>query len=303
MKTLVVGAAIIDILMKIDRLPKSGEDILCSESKTAVGGCAYNVANTLKNLDCPVDLCVPVGRGPYADIITRALEKSGYDILIRDESQDNGYCLALVEASGERTFITVQGSEGSFKEEWLDSLDMSQYDRIYVAGYEVYGACGMVISKWLSTLSGKQIFFAPGPVICDLDSQVMETIFSVHPVVHLNEKEALDYTGKENIQQAVQVLYDLAGNLVIVTLGENGTLYYDGKEIHTVPPVKTSVVDTIGAGDSHIGAIMGGLSKGYSIEKCCSLANYVASCVVSVQGPTINKELFEEMMERYYEKD
>ena len=44
MKTLVIGAAIIDIIMKIKRLPKSGEDILCSETVSTVGGCAYNVA-------------------------------------------------------------------------------------------------------------------------------------------------------------------------------------------------------------------------------------------------------------------
>ena len=38
MKTLVIGAAIIDIIMKIKRLPKSGEDILCSETVSTVGG-------------------------------------------------------------------------------------------------------------------------------------------------------------------------------------------------------------------------------------------------------------------------
>ena len=41
MKTLVIGAAIIDIIMKIKRLPKSGEDILCSETVSAVGGCVF----------------------------------------------------------------------------------------------------------------------------------------------------------------------------------------------------------------------------------------------------------------------
>lgn len=41
MRTLVVGAAIVDLMMKIDRLPKSGEDIPCRETKTVVGGCAY----------------------------------------------------------------------------------------------------------------------------------------------------------------------------------------------------------------------------------------------------------------------
>ena len=40
MKTLVLGAAIADIIMKIPRLPKSGEDILCTERKLTIGGCA-----------------------------------------------------------------------------------------------------------------------------------------------------------------------------------------------------------------------------------------------------------------------
>lgn len=303
MKTLVVGAAIIDMLMKIDRLPKSGEDVLCQESATAVGGCAYNVASTLRNLGCEHDLCVPVGRGPYADMIRRELEKYGYDILIQDETQDNGYCLALVEADGERTFITVQGSEGTMKEEWLQALDMEQYDKIYLAGYEVCTPFGMVLARWLTSLSGKQVFFAPGPVICEIAPQVMDTIFSVHPILHLNEKEAMDYTGKENIQTAIADLYAKTGNLVIVTMGGSGSLYYDGKETHPIPAVKATVVDTIGAGDSHIGAVIGGLSKGYSMEKSCILANHVASCIVSVQGPTISKKLFDEKMEDYYEKN
>ena len=55
MKTLVVGAAMIDMLMKLDRLPKSGEDVLCSEAGIVVGGCAYNVASTLRNMGCALD--------------------------------------------------------------------------------------------------------------------------------------------------------------------------------------------------------------------------------------------------------
>ena len=51
MKTLVLGAAIVDIIMKIPRLPKSGEDILCTERKLTIGGCAYNVSNILRSFN------------------------------------------------------------------------------------------------------------------------------------------------------------------------------------------------------------------------------------------------------------
>lgn len=296
MKTLVVGAAMIDMLMKLDRLPKSGEDVLCSEAGIVVGGCAYNVASTLRNMGCAHDLCVPVGNGPYADIIAGEVKRCGYDILIRDDSQDNGYTLDLVEATGERTFITAQGIEGAFRREWFERLDMSQYDRVYVAGYQVCNKGGKAIAGWLLELTGKQIIFAPGPVICQIDPEVMSQIFSTHPVLHLNEKEAMDYSGKENIQEAVRTLYGKTGNLVIVTLGSEGTAYYDGQDIHIVPAVKAEVVDTIGAGDSHIGAVIGGLMRGYDIENCIRYANRVAANMVGVQGPVMTKEIFDEKM-------
>ena len=35
--------------------------------------------------------------------------------MIEEPGEDNGYCLSLVEADGERTFITVQGAECHFK--------------------------------------------------------------------------------------------------------------------------------------------------------------------------------------------
>lgn len=290
-----------EMLMKIDRLPKSGEDIPCSETKMIIGGCAYNAASTLRNMGCAHDLCVPVGKGPYADLISAELKKCGYDILVKDESKDNGYCLDLVESDGERTFITAQGIEGDFKREWFDSLDMEQYGGIYLAGYQVCGGGGRETVEWLSEHADKQIFFAPGPVICNIDPKVMEQIFSTHPILHLNEKEALDYSEAAGIDEAIRILYSRTANLVIVTLGAEGTAYYDGKDIHTVPSVKTTVTDTIGAGDSHIGAVIGGLSKGHDIETSIRYANRVAANIVSVQGPVMTKELFDEKMGENHE--
>lgn len=296
MKTLVIGAAMFEMLMKLEALPKTGEDVLCSESDIIIGGCAYNVASTLRNMGCAHDLCVPIGKGPYSEIIAAELERCGYDILIRDDSQDNGWCLDLVEASGERTFITSQGIEGTFRRKWFDSIDLTPYDRVYVAGYQVCNESGKEMSQWLSELSNKQIFFAPGPIIGKIAPEVKEQIYSLHPVLHLNEKEALEETKAEDIQEAVQILYGRTKNLVIVTLGAKGTAYYDGEAMHKAPSEAADVVDTIGAGDSHVGAVIGGLSKGYDLDKAICFANRVAANIVGVQGPVMSKEQFDKKM-------
>lgn len=307
MKTLVVGSAIIDIIMKIDRLPLSGEDIICNSTKTVVGGCAYNVASTLKNMNCNYDLCVPIGRGNYANIIKTQLLKDGDKILIEDENEDNGYCLTFVENNGERTFITVQGIESKFKSIWFENIDMNQYENIYISGYQIVGEYSNEIICWLKKLEGKRIFFAPGPVICSIQSDVLKEIFELSPILHLNKKEISDYTCIDDLESAINNLQEKTNNTIIVTLGADGTIYNDLKNINIVPTVKSKVVDTIGAGDSHIGAIIASLSKGLSLHESIEVANLVASSIVQVEGPvmdldTFNKIVKGEMKNEYIEK-
>lgn len=294
MKTLVIGAAILDIIMNIQRLPKSGEDILCSGTVSMVGGCAYNVAGTLRNFEVEHDLFVPVGQGMYADIISNNLKALGYDILIRDEEMDNGYCLCLVEEDGERSFITVKGIEGRFKETWFRGISLEHYDCIYLAGYQMCGHSGEILSGWLKGQGDKTIFFAPGPVITEIEKNVMEQIGSVNPILHLNEKEAFDYTGKDSVEDCLRALYQLNHNLVIVTMGDRGTACYDGKRCRVAGACKANVTDTIGAGDSHVAAVIAGYSMGLDMERCLKLANAVAAKIVGIQGPIMSKEVFDQ---------
>lgn len=231
-------------------------------------------------------------------MIAGDLEKLGYQILIREEESDNGYCLCLVEEDGERTFITVKGAEGRFRPSWFEQLSQDAYDSIYVAGYQVCGASGRVISDWMAgakdRMKEKRVFFAPGPVITDIDQAVMERILSVGPILHLNEKEAFDYAKQPSVEDCLRYLYGLNHNLVVVTMGASGTMYYDGSVMRQVPAYKTQVKDTIGAGDSHVAAMIAGYSKGLDTEQCVRLANRVASAIVSIQGPVMTGEMFEQ---------
>lgn len=296
MRTLVIGAAIVDLMMEIDRLPKSGEDVSCKKTKTVVGGCAYNVANTLRNFECDHDLLVPIGKGPFADIVSMELKDKGYRQMIQKQEEDNGYCLSIIESDGERTFITVEGAECNFKYEWLNKIDMKKYQNIYLAGYQVCGKSGKVILDWLKNVVDEQtknFYFAPGPVINDIDNVIIESFFELKPILHINEIEAKSYTKQVILEDAIRILYEKTGNYVFITLGPNGTLFYDGKEVKHIPAIKTVVVDTVGAGDSHIGSIIAGLSMGMNIEEAVLLANKVASLIVGTSGPIIGREEFQ----------
>lgn len=290
-KCLVIGAAMLDIVMKIDRLPKSGEDVYAKSQEMTVGGCAYNVADILKHFQVPYTLFAPIGKGVYADIVAAKLKEAGHESPLFSETRDNGYCLCIVEQNGERTFLTLPGIECRFEKEWFQRLDTSEYDAVYVCGYEIEGPGGEAIIDFLENHRELQVYYAPGPRITYIPREKHERIFALNPILHLNEKEGADYTGETAYEKAAEQLYGFTRRAVMITLGEKGVYLYDQKG-KLLSSKKAVVVDTIGAGDSHIGAVIAMRMKGLSLEEAVGAANKVSAMVVGVAGPTLTEEEF-----------
>ena len=143
-----MAAAIAPIVMEIDRIPKSGTDVYAKGQSMMVGGCAYNVADILKHFGVNYTLFAPIGTGMYADFIRKELKKAGHESPVHCENSDNGYCLCMVEADGERTFLTVPGIECHFQEEWFSSLAVDSYDSVYVSGYELEGDVSIFLDQY-----------------------------------------------------------------------------------------------------------------------------------------------------------
>ena len=283
----------LDIVIKVDRLPKSGEDIYGEPQGMSVGGCAYNVADILRHFEVPYTLFAPIGKGIYAEIIDAKLKEAGQESCLRSEEKDNGYCLSLVESNGERTFLTIPGIECSFKKEWFDALDAAAYDCAYVSGYEVEGEGGNAILEFFEAHPQLTIYYGPGPRITYISKEKQKRLQALHPVLHLNEKEALDSTGETDYTRAAWQLSKLYGNTVLITLGDKGVYLQErGQEGLLVPSQPAHVVDTIGAGDAHIGAVIAMRQKGADFKRALEVANRVSALIVGVAGPTLTDEEF-----------
>ncbi|MEF9934470.1 MAG: PfkB family carbohydrate kinase [Clostridium sp.] len=284
-KVLILGAAVLDIIIATDALPKTGEDVMAKHKQSLVGGCAYNVANVLKALEIKSDLFAPIGSGTYASIIKSNLTSEGYNILIEDKSKDNGWNLSLVEKDGERTFITIPGIETNWKTEWFNNIDIASYDLIYVSGYELEGESGNVI---LEALKGKKesckILFDASPRISFLDKILVNKLLKMGTIYHSNKSELQELTGYESPEKGMEYVHNLTGEAVIVTLGKDGCGYLSSEEKGIVETQRVKVVDTIGAGDAHTGGLIAGIVKKLSIKESCALANSVAAKVVKCEG-------------------
>ena len=52
-KILLIGSTCVDVIIEIDHLPKTAEDIQPKRQTLALGGCAYNAANIVRQSGVP----------------------------------------------------------------------------------------------------------------------------------------------------------------------------------------------------------------------------------------------------------
>ena len=299
-KLLVIGSTCVDVIIKLDHLPKTGEDMHPEWQHFAMGGCAYNVTRIPRGSGIDVTLVTPVGtEGVYSGFVKENLLKQGFKGPVTVEGAENGCCYCFVEKDGERTFVSVHGIEYSFHEPYMENLKGQSFDYTYICGLEAEEETGYELIQWLENhigtgssasegISAGTLLYAPGPRGVEISPDKNERIFAMNPVLHLNEEEAMSLSGAKTPEDAASKLQEKTRNLIVITLGEKGVLWMekDGS-LHRMPSKKAVVKDTIGAGDSHCGALLTGMCMEWSMDKTMSFANAISGKVVSREGASL----------------
>lgn len=283
---LIIGSTCVDIIINIDHLPKTEENLRPKSQTMALGGCAYNVSHMMRLFHAPHTFVTPVGTGLYGNYVAEQFDKLQIPVHVRVTDMDNGCCYCLVEASGERTFLSVHGAEYTFQKSWMDSLPPDSHQLAYVCGLEIEEPTGLSLIEYLEEHTCLEICYAPGPRGVKIDPAKTERMLRLGPILHINKKEALALSGCSSYQKAAEILHARTHNTVIITLGEHGC-YCKEKTGGTffVPSVPSGhVADTIGAGDAHIGTILALMTKGCPLYEAVSCANLVSAVVVEIPG-------------------
>ena len=295
-QTLVIGSTVVDVFLSLPALPRRGDDVNIEASKLRIGGCAYNVYKTLRLFNSPALLCSPVGTGLYGNIVKEHFKAEGL-LPIADLEEENGCCYCLIEPDGERTFLSHHGVEYLFSRSWMKNVDFSQASGVYISGLELEESTGVELINFVYDHPELELYFSPGPRIMYIPVERIERILfrrdrnGKGPLIHLNEKEAFYISVRGKAEDAAEYLAGKTGNIVIITLAELGC--YCLKEAGTkgsfVPGFPAKVVDTVGAGDAHIGALIACLKEGMELEEACLRANKIGSAVVGIRGAVLDK--------------
>lgn len=287
---LVIGAAIGDVMLALERLPSSGADVTARELDRQIGGSGFNVARVLKRLGIAPIAAIPVGSGSWGQAVAAAMAGEGLPVTLRHPGRDNGWCLALVENDKERTFITIEGCEQDFDHALLAEIPTPENALVYVSGYELVGDRSARLARFILELGqDKRLFVDFGPRIGALDPKLMQQLLLKKPILSVNRDELMVLTASfattEDLRERAQAFADTHQTALICRFGHDGAVLYRANCTPVVAPIfAVTVADTIAAGDSHCAGIIAALAAGFALDRALEFANMVAAIVVSRPG-------------------
>lgn len=295
---LCIGALMVDMVCHVPCLPLSGEGIVASSLSYEVGGCAHNTACAIAELGLPVRLFAPLGSGPYADLLRKRLGSRGFDGFETNAPYDNGACLCMVEPDGERTMLTFPGVDRHYARLWFDAVDPHAYSCAVVSGYEIEPPEGDAIIDFLESSHELPVYLAPGPRIGGISREKIARLNALHAVWHLNKQEALAFTGVRSVEDAARSIGEACKNDVVVTLGAQGALVWSKGKVAQMPSCPVEPVDTVGAGDAHVGAVAALCQLGWDWPEVLEMANQVSRVVCLQQGAALPENSLPALKER-----
>jgi sugar/nucleoside kinase (ribokinase family) len=283
-----LGNVVIDVVLAIPALPERGGDVLASATTATAGG-GFNVMAAAARQGLPVAYAGALGTGPFAELAAAALAAEGIEVLQAPHPDlDTGVVISLVEAGGERTFVTGPGAEARLRAEDLARVVASPADAVYLSGYGLLHASNRpALLGWLAGLNeSSPVFFDPGPLAAQIPPPALAAVLSRAGWLTCDAREAWILTGREDAAGAAEALAQgQTERGVIVRTGADGCLLIPpgaAEPVH-VPGFPVDAVDTNGAGDTHTGVFIAALPFGP--PEAARRANAAAALSVTRPGP------------------
>ena len=272
-----VGSANADVVVRVERRPGPGETVLGSDTVLAAGGKGANAAVAAALQEARVALLGAVGGDQHGELLRGSMGRAGVQLdLVRTVDRPTGAAYITITPDGENTIVVSPGANSAVDGEQVEAA------RTTIAGAKVLLASlevplpAIERAVVLAAEAGVRAVLNLSPV-ATLSSQ---TLAALDPLV-VNEHEAqwlLD--GATDLAK----LLDLGPRSAVVTLGSRGALVIEPSGTTEVASPKVTAVDTTGAGDAFVGALITQLAAGDGLVAAAERAVRVAAVSVTRPG-------------------
>ena len=284
-RVVVLGVSLMDMNLRLDRLPTPGETRLGSGFFTSTGGKGANQAVAAARAGAEVSFLTSFGDDAFGRQMRDRYFAEGIDLrhVLLADSEPSGVALIFVGDDGENLIGVAMGPNARLTADYIDRLPAEVFEApgVFLASLEV-PIEAVVRGIERAKASGMTVVLNPAPAALLLGS--MDVLKGVDILVpNQSEAEALANSSGD-FGPLGGALRDLGAGRVVLTLGSAGCLLVDDSGTVEVPAFRVEAVDTVGAGDAFNGCLAASLAEALTLSEAATRACAAAAIAVTKPG-------------------
>ncbi len=270
----------IDRVVRVARIPRSGETVTANATQVHAGGKGANQAAAAAKCGARVRM---LGRtGEDGRCIVDALRSAGVDTsAVSTADFASGHATVMVAQSGENAIVIAPEANAR-----LSIAAIEEFLSVAHPGERLLlqNECALLTETIaLASSRSLSVWLNAAPVDASLGRLPLERLAGL--IVNEHEAEAL--TGASNPGVALDALAArVCDGLVLLTLGAHGVVAARGKKRFAHRGFVVDALDTVGCGDAFIGAFLAAIGDNASLELALARGN-AAGALTATRGGAI----------------
>jgi fructokinase len=264
MSVLCIGEALIDMICT-----DKGQSL--SEGQHFLkkpGGAPTNVAAAIGALGGNICLSAKVGDDPFGRQLKQVMEDFHVNTthLHLDPTYFTTFAFVSLMLDGERDFVFNRGADAQLTKAEIEQINVDDLSILHFGSATAFldGPLNEAYYhlKDKAKAQGKIISFDPNYrhlLFGNLQESFIRQswiFLNEADFIKLSDKEAILITGETDLDAAAQKLLDTCQGVFTITLGKEGTLLGLQGKTYVIPSIPIQPVDTTGAGDAFVGAVL-----------------------------------------------
>lgn len=282
MKVLNYGSANIDYVYDVDHFLRAGETLDSQKLELFCGGKGLNQSIALSKSGVKVWHAGAVGEND-SEMLLELLNSSGVNTeYIKKKPGSSGHAIIQKVASGENCILLYGGTNVSITREEIDETLQHFEKGDFIILQNEISEISYIMDK--AHNMGMKIVFNPSP----LNNKILTYPLHLVDYLLLNEVEGMEICGTKEMEDKDHLIEKLGEMFpkakIVLTLGENGSIYKDSEcKLHQ-SIYKVKAVDTTAAGDTFTGFFIGAIISGEKVEKALDNASKASAIAVTRVG-------------------
>lgn len=304
MRVACLGIIVADVIVAtVKEQPKRGELALVDSITLHNGGNAMTAAVNLRKMGVASSVVGKVGEDMFATFLRTRLAEAGVDTraLVSDPAVQTSASVALIDATGERSFLHCRGGNAALRLSDVDFSVIEECDLVFVTGTFLLGDFdGADTVEFLKKCKemGKTTFL---DVCHDASGRWGSVVSPALPYIDyfmpsIDEAVAIA-DGETDPDKIADIFTSRGAHNIVIKMGAQGAyLRSEGEEKGVLYPSLQGVtaVDTTGAGDSFCSGFLAAYANGEDLPYCMKFANTVGALCVTARGATTGTRGYEE---------